>query len=316
MGSQTAPVDSDLFDAYSEAVMGVVDSLGPAVASLSVGRRGQRGSGHGSGFFVTPDGYVLTNHHVAGRGGRIEALLADGSTAAGRLVGSDAATDLALVRLSASSAAYASLEGELEPRVGQLAVAIGSPLGFDATVSAGVVSATGRRLGGRRAVIENVIQHTAPLNPGSSGGPLADSRGRVLGVNTATIFRSQGIGFAVPRSTAAWVVGELLARGRVRRGVLGIGARVRPLPPRMRRGLEVTQEAAIEVISVRRGSAADRAGLRRDDLLLSLGGRELASIGGLQRALLGWEDGSAAEIWIGRDGERRLVTAFPETGDQ
>jgi S1-C subfamily serine protease len=304
------PLEVEIWDAYSEAVMGVVEHLGPAAVSLSV-RRG----GHGSGFAVTPDGYVLTNEHVVSGAGQLQALLADGSTVSGRVVGGDAATDLALVRIEASSLPYAALDGGLEARPGQLAIAIGSPLGFDATVSAGVVSAVGRRLGGRRgSLIENVIQHTAPLNPGNSGGPLADSRGRVLGVNTAMIRRGQGIGFAVPVATAAWVVGELLARGRVRRGVLGIGARTRPLPARLRRELAIEQPAAAEVLGVERRSAAQAAGLRRGDLILSFGELPISSVAALQAGLRDWPPGKPVDLRFVRDGEVRVATAFPAAG--
>lgn len=307
--------DGPLHDAYSSAVVGVVDSLGPAVVSLAVSS-GRRRAGHGSGFAVTPDGYILTNAHVVNQATRLRAHLLDGQTVSARLVGADRATDLALVRVAASSMPYAQLDASVETRPGQLAIAIGSPLGFDATVSAGVVSAVGRRLGaGRGPVIENLIQHTAPLNPGNSGGPLADSAGRILGVNTAMIQRSQGLGFAVPVETAAWVVGELLARGRVRRCVLGVAARTRPIPVHQRRKLEISQSHAVEIMSVDKRSPASAAGLRKGDLLLSVGDVTLTSVGAIQRVLRDWPSGRAADFRVGRHDNTRTMTAFPTEPD-
>ncbi len=258
--------DRELRDAYSLAVVGVVDAVGPAVVSLSIrSKPGQpRRSGEGSGFLVAPDGYVLTNHHVIDRAPVLAARLTDGSELAAQVVGSDAATDLALVRVDGGSLPFLAVEAGAPARPGQLAVAIGSPLGFDSTVTAGVVSALGRTLRSREGrLIDNVIQHTAPLNPGNSGGPLVDSRGRVLGVNTAMMSRTQAIGFAIPVATAAWVVAQLMARGRVRRAWLGIGARTMPLDRRLARFHDLEQASAVEVTSVApRSPAAAAAGLR------------------------------------------------------
>jgi len=302
--------DAALLDAYSRAVVGVVDALAPTVVSLAI--RTSRRGGHGSGFVVTPDGYALTNHHVIEKATEVKALLADGRSVRARVIGSDPATDLALVRLAAGSLEYVELEGGVSARAGQLAVAIGSPLGFDATVSAGIVSATDRRLGGmRRAPIENLIQHTAPLNPGNSGGPLADSKGRILGVNTAIIYRSQGIGFAVPAETAAWVTGELLARGHVRRSVLGIGARARPIVPSLQRRLGVDQRAAVEILSISKRSPAQAAGLRKGDLILELEGTPLESVSAIQRLLRDWPSGRPALLRIARDEDVRHATVYP-----
>ena len=301
--------DADLLDAYSDAVMGVFERLGPAVVSLSV--RG-RGGGHGSGFLVTPDGYALTNHHVIDGAASVAALVPDGRSIAATVVGSDPVTDLALVRVAATSLPFAALDGDIAARPGQLAVAIGSPLGFDSTVSAGVVSGIGRHLAARRGpIIDDLIQHTAPLNPGNSGGPLADSRGRILGVNTAAIIPSQGLGFAVPVSTAAWVVGELLARGEVRRSTLGVTVRNRPLPARDRESLGVDQTSAVEILRVDRRTPALAAGLRSGDLLLRFDGAVIDSISTLARQLREWPRGKLASIDIARDGVVRVITVIP-----
>jgi S1-C subfamily serine protease len=281
------------------------------VVSLSVRGKGRRG-GHGSGFAVTPDGYVLTNHHVVDGAVEIRVLTATGETLGARLVGSDPASDLAMVRLAAgTSIPFASLDGELRARPGQLAVAIGSPLGFDATVSAGVVSAIGRHINGRDSLIDDVIQHTAPLNPGNSGGPLTDSRGRVLGVNTAMISRSQGLGFAIPASTATWVVSQLLAHGTVRRSTLGITARDRPISPRDRRALEIEQHRAVEILGIERRSPAQAAGLRVADLVLTYDGHRVESIRELLRLLRDWPRTKPARVDIARDGTIKTVTIYP-----
>ncbi len=289
--------DSNLLDAYSRAVISVVERAGAAVVSIEVGApRGPAGAG--SGFLVTPDGYVLTNSHVVASGRALRVRSSTGETATGQVVGDDPATDLAVLRIDAAALgdapAYLAVDGSVAPRVGQLAVAIGNPLGFESTVSTGVVSALGRSLRGRdNRLIDGVIQHTAPLNPGNSGGPLLDAAGRVLGVNTAIIARSQGIGFAVAVETAAWVLGQLLHHGKVRRGFLGVGA---PRPPRDRRlayhhGLG---RGAVEVQSVERDSPAARAGLVDGDLIVQFGTLAIESIDDLHRALRNWSGGTIA----------------------
>lgn len=296
------PDDGELLDAYSRAVIGVVDKAGPAVVSLEVGsRRGPRGSG--SGFVVTPDGYVMTNSHVVSAGKQIRVRTPAGEVAEAQVLGDDPATDLALVRVDAALP-YLSVDGSLAPRVGQLAVAIGNPLGFESTVSTGVVSALGRTLRGRsNRLIDGVIQHTAPLNPGNSGGPLLDTAGRVLGVNTAIIAGSQNLGFAIAVETAAWVLGQLLQHGRVRRAWLGLGAARRPLDRRLayHHGLGA---AAVEVQSVEPGSPAARAGLADGDLLVRFGEAPIESVDELHRVLRNWEAGKPAKLCVIRRGAR------------
>ncbi|HEY6038159.1 MAG TPA: trypsin-like peptidase domain-containing protein, partial [Kofleriaceae bacterium] len=299
-------------DAYSQAVIGVVEKAGSAVVSLEVGSpRGQAGAG--SGFVVTPDGYVMTNSHVVASAAEIRVRTSTGETINGRVVGDDPATDLALVRVDASllPPTYLPVDGSLAPKVGQLAVAIGNPLGFESTVSTGVVSALGRSLRGRtNRLIDGVVQHTAPLNPGNSGGPLLDARGRVLGVNTAIIARSQGLGFAIAVETAAWVLSQLLAHGRVRRAWLGIGAARRPLDRRLAyaHGLG---GSAVEVQSVERGSPASRAGLEDGDLIVSLDGIAITDIDVLHRALRDRPAGQTYKLGVIRRGARLDLDITP-----
>src|SRR4051794_3029003 len=205
--------DADLLDAYSQAVIGVIGRVGPAV--ISVGPHPQdRQAGQGSGFVITPDGFALTNSHVVHARQRLRATTEEGDVLDATLVGDDPETDLALIRLAARDLPHADLADSQNLQVGQLVIAVGNPFGFRSTVSTGVVSAVGRAMRSEHGrLIENIIQHTAPLNPGNSGGPLVDSRGRVVGINTAIIAMAQGLGFAVPGSTARWVVGEFLTHG-------------------------------------------------------------------------------------------------------
>lgn len=296
--------DDELLDAYSRAVTGVVDKAGAAVVSLAVG------NGAGSGFVVTPDGYVLTNSHVVSTGKRIRVRTSTGEETDGRVVGDDPATDLALVRVDASLP-YLAVDGLVSPRVGQLAVAIGNPLGFESTVSTGVVSALGRSLRGRgNRLIDGVIQHTAPLNPGNSGGPLLDTAGRVIGVNTAIIARSQNLGFAIAAETAAWVLGQILQHGHVRRAWLGIGAARRPLDRRLayHHGLGA---AAIEVQSVEPGSPAAKTGLVDGDLLVRFADRSLESVEDLHKVLRTTDAGNPIALGVIRRGVRIELQITP-----
>lgn len=304
--------DEHALDAYSRAIVDVVDTVGPCVASLAV-RRWRR-EGAGSGFVVAPDGVLLTNSHVVHGASHVQVRLRDGSELRGRVVGDDPATDLAVVRVDAHQLAYLEV-GEARPVPGQLAIAIGNPLGFDATVSAGVVSATGRTLhqGGGR-MIDDLVQHTAPLNPGSSGGPLAGGHGQLLGINTAVIHRSQGIGFAIPTATASWVLGQLLRHGAVRRSVLGIAGMTRPLLGRLRELRERGSASAVEVQEVQRDGAAARAGVRPGDVLLAFEGVPVESITGLSRALWRFPPGQRARLDVARDGRALELEIIPDRG--
>ncbi|HWU87752.1 MAG TPA: trypsin-like peptidase domain-containing protein [Kofleriaceae bacterium] len=311
------PSDAELLDAYSRAVTGVVERAAPAVVSLELAaHRGPGGAG--SGFVVTPDGYVMTNSHVVAQARQIRIRTPAGEIAEGQVMGDDPATDLALVRVDPAALAVApqtvpflAIDGARTPRVGQLAVAIGNPLGFESTVSTGVVSALGRSLRGRGGrLIDGVIQHTAPLNPGNSGGPLLDGRGRVLGVNTAIIARSQGIGFAIAVETAAWVLGQLLQHGRVRRAWLGVGTLRRPLDRRLayHHGLGA---AAVEVSSIESGSPAARAGLRDGDLIVRLGDAPIEGIDELHRVLRTTTAGAPVQLEILRRGVPMTLEITP-----
>jgi S1-C subfamily serine protease len=283
--------DSDLLDAYSRAVVSVVETVGPTVVSIVVGARTESGRfgrmGAGSGVIIAPDGYVLTNSHVVHQATRLEASLTDGRTIGATLVGEDPGTDLAVVRLEASGLPSATLGDSSRLRAGQLVIAIGNPFGFQSTVSAGVVSALGRSLRGLTGrLIDNVIQTDVALNPGNSGGPLVDSRGHVVGINTAIIAMAQGISFAIPVDTAKWVVTELLGRGRVRRGYLGVAAQTRPLDRRLARAHALAATRAVEVTSVEPGTPAAAAGLRDGDLIVAAGGHAITSVDDLHRALV------------------------------
>jgi S1-C subfamily serine protease len=242
----------------------------------------------GSGFVLTPDGYALTNSHVVGGRQKLRAITADGDSLDAQLIGDDPATDLALLRLSASDLPVIELGASDALQVGQLVIAMGNPFGFQSTVSTGVVSALGRAMRGQAGrLMENIVQHTAPLNPGNSGGPLLDSRGRVVGINTAIIPMAQGLGFAVPSKTAQWVVMELLARGHVRRLTLGIAATVTPLPRRIARAHDLLNDQAVEVFAVTTGGPADQAGVQAEDLIVAINGRILTGVDDLHRLLSG-----------------------------
>jgi S1-C subfamily serine protease len=250
------------------------------------GRRGETRGGQGSGVLLTPDGYALTNSHVVGGRSQLTAVTEDGDRLDAQLVGDDPHADLALVRLAARDLPYAELGDSDGLRVGQLVIAMGNPLGFRSTVSTGVVSATGRAMrgaGGR--LIENIVQHTAPLNPGNSGGPLVDTRGRVIGINTAIIAMAQGLGFAVPSNTARWVVSELLAHGKVRRRWLGITGATTGVPRALVRELDLVADEAVEVVDVAHDGPAARAGVQVGDAIVSAAGRVTTTVDELTRVL-------------------------------
>lgn len=307
--------DGAALDAYSQAVIGVAERLGPAVVAVEIRRGKLRGAdGAGSAVVITPDGYLLSNHHVVDGAREVRVRAPAGDSTVARVVGSDAATDLALLHADPVAMA-APAPGELAAapvRPGQLVVAIGNPLGFSSTVSAGVVSALGRSLRGKDGrLIDGIVQHTAPLNPGNSGGPLADSQGRIVGINTAIIARSQGLGFAVGAATASWVLAELLARGRVRRSYLGVGGATRPLDRRLARAHGVLAASTVEVLSVEAGSPAARAGVRDGDLIIGLGAAAVTSVDELVRALRTVAAGTAAPLRLVRRGQLTVVEVTP-----
>ncbi len=294
-GSRSEPSVEDraLLDAYSQAVIGVVEAIGPAVVGVLGGRPSDENQsermGIGSGVLITPDGYILTNDHVVvplRQAARLSVHLTDGDLLQATVVGTDPATDLAVIRADGSGLPYAALGDSDQAKPGQLVVAMGNPLGFQSTVSTGVISAMGRGLRSRDGrLIENIIQHTAPLNPGSSGGPLLDSAGRILGINTAIIAGAQGIGFAVPANTALWVVSQILTHGRVLRGFLGIAGRQRTLPRRISRYFGLSNAHAVEVLSVEAGAPAEQAGLRQGDWIVAVDEHKVESVDDLHRYL-------------------------------
>ncbi len=318
--SQAQASDVELLDAYSRAVVAVADAVGPSVVSITTAQRsnggGRQPTGAGSGVILAPDGYILTNSHVVRDAQQLEVTLTDGWRLEASIVGQDPATDLAVIRAYATDLPYATLGSSSTLRVGQLLIAIGNPLGFQSTVSTGVVSSVGRSWrsdDGR--LIENIIQHTAPLNPGNSGGPLVDSRGRVVGINTAIIAAAQGIGFAVPSDAAKWVVPQLLTHGRVRRGYLGLVGQQRSLDRRLARFHELTQESAVEVMSVVARGPGDRAGLQEGDLIVAIGDRTVASVDDLHRFLSEWPVGRDAALTVVRQGARLSVTIVPQEAE-
>jgi len=283
---QNVPSDAELLDAYSQAVINVASSVGPAV--IAVAAQGESRGGIGSGFLLTPDGYALTNSHVVHGKRRFTATTEEGDRIPADLMGDDPATDLALLRLSARDLPYAELGDSEALRVGQLVIAMGNPFGFHSTVSTGVVSAVGRAMRSEHGrLIENIVQHTAPLNPGNSGGPLVDSRGRVVGINTAVIAMAQGLGFAIPSSTASWIAGELVSHGKVRRLSLGITVTVTRLARHIVRELDLLSDTAVEVLDVLAGGPSATAGLRPHDVIVSANDRIIANVDDLHRVLSG-----------------------------
>lgn len=298
--------DAALLDAYSQAVIQVVETVSPAVISVT-GRGPDGRGGGGSGFVVSPDGYAITNSHVVDNRPSLEAETAEGDRLRVEIVGDDPATDLAVVRLAASGLPYAQLGDSNGLRVGQLVIAMGSPFGFQSTVSTGVVSALGRSMRARDGrLIENIVQHAAPINPGNSGGPLVDSRGLIVGINTAIIAMAQGLGFAIPSKTAEWVLQEILTQGSVRRRQLGIVAVLAKLPRLLVRDLDLLADVGVEVRQVAPQSLADRAGIRADDVIIELAGRLITSVDDLHRLLMTLPLEQGLEFTVIR-AERRLT---------
>jgi serine protease Do len=296
--------DAEAFDAYSRTVSGVAEQLGPSVAHLGVLHRTRRGrrDGAGSGVAIASDGYMLTSAHVVAGGERVRASFSDGRELAAEVIGADSLSDLAVVRAEARDLHPARLGDADELRVGQLVVAIGSPMGLAGTVTAGVVSALGRSLptrsGSAGRLVENVIQTDAALNPGNSGGALSDGLARVVGINTAVA--GIGLGLAVPINEATRrIISSLMKEGRVRRAYIGIVGGSRPLPPRV--SSRVGRDAGVEVVEVVPGSPAARAGLRAEDLILAVDGQPMADVGDLQRLMVAERIGQGVEVEIVRE---------------
>jgi S1-C subfamily serine protease len=313
-GEERLP-DAEAFDAYSRTVAGVAERLRPSVAHLAVARRTRRGrrEGGGSAVAISSDGYMLTSAHVVAAGNDgVHASFSDGRELDTEIVGQDSLSDLAVVRAEASDLAPATLGDADALRVGQLVVAIGSPMGLAGTVTAGVVSALGRSLptssGSAGRLVENVIQTDAALNPGNSGGALADGLGRVVGVNTAVA--GIGLGLAVPINEATRkLISALINDGRVRRAYIGIVGGSRPLPPKV--ASRLSRDKGIEVVEVVEGSPAARAGLRAEDLIVAVDGEPMADVGDLQRLMVAERIGRGVEVELVRDGRFLQVDLTP-----
>ncbi len=302
----------DLLDAYSQAVTGAAEQAGPSVVSVDVrhrverrGRPSRNVPGQGSGFVFTPDGFILTNSHVVHDATRIEAGFPDGRRLRAELVGDDPDTDLAVLRVEPGALAVVELGDSGTLRVGQLVVAIGNPLGFESTVTAGVVSALGRSfrsVTGR--LIDDVIQTDAALNPGNSGGPLVDSQGRVVGVNTAVILPAQGICFAVGINTAKVVTGQLIRHGKIRRGRIGVAGQNVPLLRLAQRAHGLDGKSGVLVTGVEPGSPAARAGVKAEDIIVGFDGKPVTGIDDLHRLLTADRIGAETNLLVLRNAER------------
>ncbi len=304
--------DDLLLDAYSKAVVHAADSVGPSVVNIEARGRQGRAAGSGSGFIFTPDGFVLTNSHVVHGADRIEVQLGDGRRPDAHLVGDDPDTDLAVIRIYAPQLRPVRLGESKSLRVGQLAIAIGNPYGFQCTVTAGVVSALGRSFRARTGrLIDNIIQTDAALNPGNSGGPLVNSRGEGIGVNTAMIPAAQGICFAIGIDTANYVAGWLIKDGKIRRSYLGVGGQNVPLPRRLVRHYQLRCPTGVLVIAVVPGSPAAGAGLREGDVLLDYNGEPIASVDALHKLLTASQIGLHAQLTLLRGTEKLQVSVTP-----
>jgi S1-C subfamily serine protease len=315
--ASTLSEDQALLDAYSRAVTDVVDGVGPAVVRLAVhasAANGRSSAGTGSGVIVAPDGLILTNSHVAGGASRVEVTTADGQDLRARLVGDDPDTDLALLRVDEAVTLPAAPLGDSKRlKRGQLVIAIGNPLGFESTVTTGVVSALGRSLRARTGrLIDDVIQTDAALNPGNSGGPLVSSRGEVIGINSAVIMGAQGICFAVASNTASFVLGELVRHGYVRRAFIGIAAQQITIPPRRQRAAGLMQEGAVMVGAVEPDGAAARAGLKAGDIIIDVGGDTITGTDDLVRALTSEKIDQDIAFEVLRGTERIRMSIIPE----
>ncbi len=310
MSIQPKPIDdSELLDAYSQAVIRAVETVGPAVVKLDAEHGG------GSGVCFTPDGLILTNNHVVERPGRVTVVMPDGRSMLADRVGSDADTDLAVVRVVSSqgeSLPWATLGDSRSVRVGQVAIAIGNPYGFQHSVTAGVVSALGRSLRSRSGrLMDDVLQTDASLNPGNSGGPLVTTRGEVIGINTAMILPAQGLCFAVASNTARFVAARLIRDGRIRRSYIGVAGQNVPIPRAFARANHLAVSSGVLVASVEPGSPAATAGIQDGDIILAFAGEPVTGIDELHRRLSDERIGVSTPMTVLRRLERRTLTVIP-----
>ena len=305
--SASAPAsDEGLLDAYSRAVMTAVEQVGPAVVRIDVGRGG------GSGVLFTPDGFVLTNSHVVDGRGPVRVTLPDGRTEAAQLIGSDSITDLAVLRIGGSKLPWARLADSKHIRVGQVAIAIGNPFGFDHSVTSGVVSAVGRSLRSRTGrMMEDIVQTDAALNPGNSGGPLVATTGEVIGINTATIMSAQGLCFAIASNTVRFVASRLMRDGRIRRSFIGVGGQQTTVPRAMARAAGIATASGVVVASLDPQSPAAAAGFREGDVIVRFDQVLVSGIDDLHRQLTEERIGTQVSVTVLRNGQRRDVTVTP-----
>ena len=304
--------DKELLDAYSNSVISVVEKVGPSVVQILTNKNTEQtmqGQGIGSGVIITPDGFILTNNHVVENAQSLEVSLTTGASFPGEIVGTDPATDLALIRILANGLSHAELGDSKKVRVGQLVIAIGNPYGFQSTVSTGVVSALERTMRSKEGkLIENVIQTSVPLNPGNSGGPLVDSKGKIIGINTAIIAMAQGLGLSVSSNTATWVVSELISVGWVRRAVLGIVAKTASLPVQVQKIFKLKLPTIVEIISVQKESPAAAAQLETGDLIIAVNSKSIAGVDDLNREIGSKKAGTVFTLRILRNYRLKDIT--------
>lgn len=303
--------DSELLDSYSRTIGSVVNRVAPSVVNIRAEGVGRNG-GTGSGFLIAPDGFILTNSHVVRGAVRLEVALHDGRIVPAQLIGDDPDTDLAVIRIDAPSLQHVRLADSSRIRVGQIAVAIGSPYGFQQTVTAGVVSALGRTMRAESGrLMDDIIQTDAALNPGNSGGPLLNSAGEVIGVNTAVILPAQGICFAIASNTAQFVTAWLIKEGRIRRSAIGVAGQNVPLHPRVVRFHRLERNAGVLVTELEPGSPAAIAGVFRGDIIVGFQGRPVATIDDLHGRLTAREIGVPSPMMLLRGTEKLFVTLVP-----
>lgn len=314
---ENKPSDLALLDAYSQAVIGATEKVSPSVVHISIKRAGKKRrdqGGNGSGFVLSSDGFICTNSHVVSRAEKIEVTLMNGDTYPAEVVGEDPATDLAIIKIPPVPLQGIRFADSNALRVGQLAIAIGNPLGFEHTVTAGVVSALGRSLRSQTGrLIDNIIQTDAALNPGNSGGPLISSKGEVIGVNTAVILPAQGICLAIAANTANFVVSKLITEGKVKRAYIGVGGQQVGLSQSMRRALKTYQKTAVQVLTVEPDGPANNIALQQGDLILSMNGDSIESIDDLHRLLDESCIGKAQKLTLFRN--RKIVPAIIIPGE-
>src|SRR5213595_3532730 len=318
-GNKQAPIpsapakdDIALLADYSRTIVSAVDRVTPSVVNIESRSNGSRG-GSGSGFIIAPDGFILTNSHVVHGAREIVVNLSDGRESRAHLVGDDPDTDLAVIRIDAAHLSHVRLADSETLRVGQIAIAIGNPLGFQASVTAGVISALGRSMHAQSGrLIDNIVQTDAALNPGNSGGPLVNSAGEVVGVNTAMIRPAQGICFAIASNTARLVAGWLIKEGRIRRGYIGVAGQNVPIHRRIVRFYGLSLETGVLVVSVEKKSPAERAGLREGDLVVAFNDHPIGSVHDLHKVLVGEQIGVSARLTIIRHTEKLELPILPD----